>query len=119
MMAGMARKVPTLAQRLGFTREDGEKSLFACYMITRDQDRAAYIHEVALDLARFCALSLQDATIALCMAETGQLGRLRKLGFGGLDGDYLDTVGAATKGQAAAYAKTYSGSAEVLRTIRV
>lgn len=101
------------AQRLGFMDDDLRNSLALLVGATHDVAKAQEIQNVAMDLARFKGISLQDASNALIKVEGGQYRALKALGIqlpkNATATEALAAVEKVASGQAEAYANTAGG----------
>lgn len=104
-------------EALGFTDTDLRNSLALIVPATHDADKALNVQSVAMDLARFKGISLQDATTALVSIEAGRARGLAALGINVKDystvEERLQAVEKVSQGQAASYADTLTGQLAV------
>lgn len=102
-------------QNKAFTDSESRAALEALVTATGDAGKAAELHAVAMDVARFAGVSLEQAANAIAKAEAGQDGALRKLIPGLAKGaKATDTIALASKraaGQADIFANSSEGGA--------
>ncbi len=101
-------------ERLGFTNLDLLASYTRIVAATHDVATAVQVQAVALDLARFKSISLQDATDSLINIEGGRYRALAALGIvlekGTTQTEALAAVEKVAGGQAEAFAATSAGA---------
>lgn len=101
-------------QRLAFSDGDLRDSLSQLVGVTHDVNQAFNVQSVAMDLARFKGISLQEASVALTRVEAGKYRALADLGIvlkaGATQVEALAAVEKVAAGQADAYAKSQAGA---------
>jgi hypothetical protein len=99
--------------KLGFTDDEQRSSLQLLVAATHDVTEAQRIQSVAMDLARFKSISLQEASAALVNIEAGKARGLATLGINTKDyattTERLAAVEKVVSGAAADFAKTNEG----------
>jgi hypothetical protein len=103
----------TAQQRLGFADDELRAGLARTVAVTHDVAEAQHVLSVAMDLARFKDISLEEASNALIKVEAGRYRGLQDLGIvlkaGASQEQALAAVMAVTTGAAEAQANTVGG----------
>lgn len=103
--------------KLGFSNAEIRDSMAGLVAATHDVNDALHVQNVAMDLARFKGISLQDASDALTKVEAGSYRILKSLGIelknGATQTEALAAVEKVAGGQAADFANTLEGKLAV------
>ena len=106
-------KTISAREQLAFSDDELRSSMSLLLAATHDVGKAFDVQSVAMDLARFKNISLDEAATALTRVEGGQFRALKALGIVLKDGatatEALAAVEKVAAGQAAAYADTHIG----------
>ena len=101
-------------RRLAFDDEEMRQSLGSLVAALHDVDRAFEVQAIAMDLARFKGISLQEATDALVKVQARQYRGLKSLGIeldrNATAQEAFAAVQRVTAGQAQAYTETFAGA---------
>lgn len=112
------QQIGAMVRSTGFSDGAMRESLTRLVGATKDVDKAFRLQAVAMDLARFKGISLEDASTALIKVEGGQYRALKELGIvlekGASQTEALAAVQKVAGGQMAAYAETTAGKTEIL-----
>lgn len=107
------------SMKLGFDNEAAAVSIARLFQTTRNAELAFQTFQVAMDLARYKGISLDEATQALILAFQGGGRMLKQLGIEVDEHASKQTILAAvmkaTAGQAEAYAQTLNGARDIMR----
>lgn len=107
------------AMKLGFDNESAAVSIARLFQATSNAKISFQAFQVAMDLARFKGISLEEATQALILAFQGGGRMLKQLGIDVDEHASKETILAAvmkaTAGQADAYAQTFNGVRDIMR----
>ncbi len=107
------------AVKLGFDDETAARSFAKLFAVTKDVTSAQKEVSLAMDLARFKNISLEDATQKLIMVHSGATKELKSLGIAVTDGatamQNLDAIQKQVAFSAQGYATTTKGQIEVIK----
>lgn len=113
-----AQKAGTAAVKMGFDDETAARSFAKLFGVTKDVTKANKELTMAMDLARFKGISLEDATQKLIMVHSGATKELKLMGLAVDDTataeQNLDAIHKQTASSAENFAKTTKGAMEVL-----
>lgn len=117
-MAESMNKAGSAAVQMGFDDEAASQSFARLFATTKDNTQAQKELQIAMDLARYKNISLEDATQKLMMVHSGATKELKSLGIAVTDGasamQNLDSIQKQVTGSAETYAKTTAGAMDVL-----
>lgn len=117
-LKNMADKAGQSAVKLGFDDEVASRSFAKLFAVTKDTTQANKEMALAMDLARYKGISLEDATQKLIMVHSGATKELKSLGISVTEGatamENLDSITKQVTGSSETYAKTTAGAMEVL-----
>ncbi len=115
----MANKTGESALRLAFDDEEASRSFAKLFAVTKDTTEAQKEVALAMDLARYKGISLEDATQKLMLVHAGSTKELKQLGIAVTDGatvmENLNSITKQVTGSAEAYLKTTAGATEALK----
>lgn len=107
------------AVKLGFDDETAANSFAKLFAVTKSVTQTQKELALAMDLARFKGISLEEATQKLVMVHSGATKELKALGIEVKDGatamQNLDSITKQVTGSSEAYLKTTAGATEVLK----
>lgn len=112
-------KVSKAAVQLGFDDEDAASSFAKLFAVTKDTAQAQKEQALAMDLARYKGISLEEATQKLVMVHAGSTKELKSLGIAVTEGatvmQNLDSITKQVTGTSSAYMKTTAGQTDQLK----
>lgn len=115
----MANKAGQSAVKLGFDDETASRSFAKLFAVTKDTTQAQKEMSLAMDLARFKGISLEEATQKLVMVHSGATKELKGLGIAVKEGatvmENLDSITKQVTGSSSAYMDTTAGATEALQ----
>lgn len=118
-LSDMANKAGASAVQLGFDDEDASRSFAKLFAVTKDTAQSQKEMALAMDLARFKGISLEEATQKLVMVHSGATKELKTLGIAVTDGatvmQNLDSITKQVTGSSEAYLKTTAGATDALK----
>ena len=118
-LKGMAEKAGQAAVKLGFDDEAAARSFAKLFAVTKDTAQSQREVALAMDLARFKGISLEEATQKLVMVHSGATKELKALGIEVVEGatvmQNLDSITKQVTGSSEAYLKTTAGATEALK----
>lgn len=107
------------AVKLGFDDETAANSFAKLFAATKDVGQAQKETAIAMDLARYKNISLEEATQKLMMAHAGSTKELKDLGLAVTDGatamQNIDAIQKQAAGSADAFAKTEAGAMAIIK----
>lgn len=107
------------AVKMAFDDETAANSFAKLYAITKDQVKAQEEVTLAMDLARYKGISLEEATQKLVMVHSGATKELKALGLAVTDGatamQNLDSIQKQVTGSAETFANTAAGAMERMK----
>lgn len=114
----MANDAGASATKLGFDDEMASRSFAKLFAVTKDTTEAQKQMALAMDLARFKGITLEEATQKLVMVHSGATKELKSLGIAVTEGatvmQNLDSITQQVTGSSEAYIKTTAGATEAL-----
>jgi phage-related protein len=114
-----ADKAGASAVRLGIDDETAARSFAKLFSVTKDVSGANKELSLAMDLARFKGISLEEATQKLIMVHSGATKELKMLGLAVDDNataeQNLDAIHRQVAGSAEAFANTTAGAMERIK----
>lgn len=114
--AAVVEEASRVALQLGFDDEEAAESMAKLLQVTGDTTQAQEAMTVAMDLARFKGIRLEDATQAMTMAMNGNVRVLKQLGIevpeNAKRAEILGLVMQRVGGQAEAFGQTSAGASE-------
>jgi len=118
-LANAALKAGDAAVKMGFDDETAAASFAKLFAVTKDVTQSQKEMALAMDLARYKNISLEDATQKLVMIHAGATKELKSLGIAVVEGasvmQNLDSVTKQVTGTAETFALTTAGSMEILK----
>lgn len=113
-----ANKAGQSAVKLGFDDEEASRSFAKLFAVTKDVTQSNKEMSLAMDLARFKGISLEEATQKLVLVHSGATKELKQLGIAVTEGatvmQNLDSITKQVTGSSEAYVKTTAGATEAL-----
>lgn len=107
------------AIKMGFDDEAAANSFAKLFAITKDVTTAQKEQTLAMDLARYKNISLEEATQKLVLVHAGATKELKALGLAVVDGatatENLAAIQRQAGGAAEAYSKTQAGAMEIMK----
>lgn len=107
------------AIKMGFDDETAANSFSKLFAVTKDVTQANKEMQVAMDLARYKNISLEDATQKLVLVHAGATKELKALGLAVNDGatamDNIDSIMKQTTGTAQKFSETAEGAMQVMK----
>lgn len=118
-LANAAIKAGEAAVQMGFDDETASASFAKLFAVTKDVTESQKEMALAMDLARYKNISLEDATQKLVMIHAGATKELKSLGIAVVEGasvmQNLDSVTKQVSGTAETFAMTTAGAMEILK----
>ncbi len=118
-LSDMANKAGASAVQLGFDDEDASRSFAKLFAVTKDTTQAQKEMALAMDLARYKGISLEEATQKLIMVHSGSTKELKTMGIAVTEGatamDNLNSITKQVTGSSEAYINTTAGATEALQ----
>lgn len=107
------------ALKMGFDDEAAANSFSKLFAVTKDVTKAQNETALAMDLARYKGISLEEATQKLVMVHSGATKELKNLGLAVTEGatatENLAAIQRQAGGAADAYSKTQAGAMEIMK----
>jgi hypothetical protein len=107
------------AVKMGFDDETAANSYAKLFAATKDATKAQKEVQIAMDLARYKGISLEEATQKLVMVHAGATKELKSLGLAVTDGatamQNLDAIQKQVAGSAETFAGTAAGAMERIK----
>lgn len=107
------------AVKMGFDDETAANSYAKLFAVTKDVKKAQEETTLAMDLARYKNISLEEATQKLVMVHAGATKELKALGLAVTDGatamQNLDSIQKQVSGSATTFANTAAGAMERIK----
>jgi phage-related minor tail protein len=107
------------ALKLGFDDEEAGRAFAKLFSATKDTAQAQKEVAIAMDLARYKNISLEEATSKLMLVHAGATKELKTLGLAVVEGataiQNMDAIMKQTTGTAFAFGQTASGAMEIMK----
>ncbi len=114
-----AEAAGSAAVKMGFDDETASRSFAKLFGVTKDVAGANKELTLAMDLARYKGISLEEATQKLLMVHSGATKELKALGLAVTDGasamENLDSITKQVTGTASTFSQTTAGQMEVAK----
>lgn len=118
-LMNQAIKAGDAAVKMGFDDETAANSFSRLFSVTKDVTKSHNELQLAMDLARYKGISLEEATQKLIMVHSGSTKELKLMGLAVTDGatamQNLDSIQKQVTGSAATFAQTTQGATEILK----
>lgn len=107
------------ALKLGFDDEEAARSFAKLFGVTKNVTQANKEMALAMDLARYKNISLEDATQKLMLVHAGATKELKSMGLAVVDGasamDNINAIMKQTTGTAEEFGKTAEGAMQIAK----